>query len=636
MRFYRQCKVRAFGRQDRGFKVQFRLCRPLIIAVHDQLHHTLKQYFGFSEFRKGQAEIIAAILQGQDCFVLMPTGGGKSLCYQLPALLLPQLTVVVSPLMSLMKDQVDSLQAMGITADYVNSSQTREQVLEVFRRIRLGHTKLLYVAPERLLKEHFLQRLAEIGVSLFAIDEAHCVSQWGHDFRPDYIALKQLKQQFPHTPMLALTATADPATQQDILSQLQLQHPFVSVHSFDRPNIRYTVREKTSRPLEQLTEQLKSLEGQSCIIYCSSRRKVDELAEQLSQKGLRVGAYHAGLDAELRAKVQDQFKRDQLQVIVATVAFGMGVNKPNIRAVVHYDLPRTIEAYYQETGRAGRDGVAAEAVMLFDPADVARMRKWIETDELSEARREVTLHRFNAMAAFAEAQTCRRQVLLNYFGEASQTACGNCDICLDPPTRFDGTELAQKALSCVYRTGQNFGMHHSIEVLRGSHNAKLLELGHDKLSVFGIGSDKSHDFWLSVFRQLIHYGLLAQDITRHSVLQLQPAARAVLRKEIQLWLAEPRLSSPKTSKAGAALQKQRYDRLLFSKLRALRTQIAERDDVPPYVVFSDATLIEMAQQLPQDERQLLAISGVGQTKLSRYGADFLDLIAEYIDELETF
>ncbi len=608
----------------------------MTIALHpasstpDLLHQTLKQTFGYSEFRFGQVEIIEQVLAGRDCFVLMPTGGGKSMCYQLPALLLPGVTVVVSPLMSLMKDQVDGLQAMGIAADFVNSSLAREQVLDVFRRLRDGQVKLLYVAPERLLQEQFLQRLGDVGVSLFAIDEAHCVSQWGHDFRPDYIALSRLKQQFPQVPLLALTATADPATQQDIRQQLGLYQPFISISSFDRPNIRYTVLEKF-RPLEQLVTLLKSQENQSGIVYCSSRKKVDELAEQLKGKGFAVGAYHAGLSNEQRALVQDQFKRDQLQLIVATVAFGMGVNKPNIRFVVHFDLPRTIEAYYQETGRAGRDGVAAEAIMLFDPADTARTRKWIETDE-NQSRIEVTLQRFNAMAAFAEAQTCRRQVLLNYFGEASQQACGNCDICLDPPQRFDGTELAQKALSCVFRVGQSFGMHHVIDVLRGSQGQRITELGHDKLSTYGIGKDKSHDYWLSVLRQLIHYGLLQQDITRHSVLQLLPAARPVLKGETSLQLAIPRLSAPTSPKAGKVQQKQDYDRLLFSKLRALRKQIAERTDVAPFVVFSDASLIEMAQQMPTSRSDFLAISGVGQTKLSRYGDEFLDLIAEYLDQ----
>ena len=596
----------------------------------DLLHNTLKQYFGYSEFRPGQTEVIGAALSGQDSFVLMPTGGGKSMCYQLPALLLPCVTVVVSPLMSLMKDQVDSLQAMGIAADFVNSSLSREQVSDVFQKLHFQQLKLLYVAPERLLQPQFLQRLSQVGVSLFAIDEAHCVSQWGHDFRPDYIALSQLKQHFPQVPLMALTATADPATQQDIRTQLKLVHPYTSISSFDRPNIRYTVQEKF-RPFEQLVSLLKTQENQSGIVYCSSRKKVDELYEQLKNKGFAVGAYHAGLSNEQRARVQDEFKRDHLQLIVATVAFGMGVNKPNIRFVVHYDLPRTIEAYYQETGRAGRDGVAAEAVMLVDPADISRMRSWIMAEE-NQARAEVTMQRFNAMAAFAEAQTCRRLVLLNYFGEANQTACGNCDICLDPPKKFDGTVLAQKALSCVYRVGQSFGMHHVIDVLRGSQNQRILELGQDKLSTFGIGKDQSHDYWLSVFRQLIHYGLLQQDITQHSVLKLLPAARPVLKGETSLALAVPRLAPAKTSsKAGKVQQKQDYDRILFSKLRALRKQIAERDDVAPFVVFSDATLIEMSQQMPQSQTEFLAISGVGQTKLNRYGDDFLDLIAEYLD-----
>lgn len=606
------------------------LFAALDIFLTDLLHNTLKQYFGYSEFRPGQTEVIGAALSGRDSFVLMPTGGGKSLCYQLPALLLPCVTVVVSPLMSLMKDQVDSLQAMGIAADFINSSLSRDQVDDVLQKLHFQQLKLLYVAPERLLQPQFLQRLSQVGVSLFAIDEAHCVSQWGHDFRPDYIALSQLKQQFPQVPLMALTATADPATQQDIRTQLQLVNPYTSISSFDRPNIRYTVQEKF-RPFEQLVSLLKSQENQSGIIYCSSRKKVDELHEQLQNKGFAVGAYHAGLSNEQRMKVQDEFKHDHLQIIVATVAFGMGVNKPNIRFVVHYDLPRTIEAYYQETGRAGRDGVAAEAVMLVDPADISRMRSWIMAEE-NQARAEVTMQRFNAMAAFAEAQTCRRLVLLNYFGEANQTPCGNCDICLDPPKKFDGTVLAQKALSCVYRVGQSFGMHHVIDVLRGSQNQRILELGQDKLSTFGIGKEQSHDYWLSVFRQLIHHGLLQQDITQHSVLKLLPAARPVLRGESSLALAVPRLAPAKTSsKAGKVQQKQEYDRVLFSKLRALRKQIAERDDVAPFVVFSDASLIEMSQQMPQTPAEFLAISGVGQTKLSRYGDDFLDLIAEYLD-----
>ena len=594
----------------------------------DDLLPLLKQAFGYSEFRDGQLDVILAALRGQDSFVLMPTGGGKSLCYQLPALLLPQVTIVVSPLMSLMKDQVDALKANGIAAEFINSSLSREEVLQVFARLRRGELKLLYVAPERLLQPNFLDRLQDVGVSLFAIDEAHCISQWGHDFRPDYMALALLKQRFAGVPVMALTATADAATRQDILQQLTLQQPYIHLGSFDRPNIRYTVQEKF-RPVEQLSAYLQQQDGASGIVYCSSRRKVDELTEQLKQRGFNAAAYHAGLSSEQRNAVQDAFKRDDYQLIVATVAFGMGVNKSNIRYVVHFELPRTIEAYYQETGRAGRDGVAAEAILLFDPADIARMKRWLEAEE-NPQRAEVAWQRFLAMAAFAEAQICRRQVLLNYFGEARQQRCGNCDICLQPPQQFDGTELAQKALSCVYRVGQSFGMHHVIDVLRGGQNQKIVELKHDKLSTWGLGKELSHDYWLSILRQLIHFGLLQQDITAHSVLKLQPAARPVLRGETALSLAVPRLQSVK--REPQRLSKQQYDRALFAKLKALRKHIAARDDVAPFVVFSDASLIEMCQQLPTDNRSLLAISGVGQTKLSRYGADFIDAISDYLSE----
>ena len=594
--------------------------------MSEQLLSTLKQAFGYSAFRDGQADVITAALSGRDSFVLLPTGGGKSLCYQLPALHLPQVTIVVSPLMSLMKDQVDALKANGIAAEFVNSSLSREAVLEVFARLRRGELKLLYVAPERLLQPAFLDRLSDVGVSLFAIDEAHCISQWGHDFRPDYMALALLKQRFPAVPLMALTATADIATRHDIVQQLALQNPCIYTGSFDRPNIRYTVQEKF-RPLEQVVSYLKEQEGNAGIIYCSSRRKVDELSNQLNERGFKVAAYHAGHDSEHRGRVQDDFKRDDIQIIVATVAFGMGVNKSNIRFVIHFELPRTIEAYYQETGRAGRDGVPAEALMLFDPADITRMKRWLEAEE-NPARAEVAWQRFQAMAAFAEAQTCRRLVLLNYFGEARQQRCGNCDICLNPPQQFDATELARKALSCVYRVEQSYGMAHVIDVLRGSQNQKIRELNHDTLSTWGLGKEHSQDYWLSVLRQLVHFGYLQQDITRNSVLQLLPAARPLLRGETHLQLAVPRLQS--NQKVAAKLGNQKYDRVLFGRLRSLRKQLAERDDVPPFVVFSDATLIDMCQRLPTDNSSMLAVSGVGNTKLSRYGNEFITEISDYL------
>ncbi|MDP4537842.1 DNA helicase RecQ [Alkalimonas collagenimarina] len=594
----------------------------------DTLLQHLKTYFGYSSYRPGQLEVIQAAMQGTDSFVLMPTGGGKSLCYQLPALTLPYVTVVVSPLMSLMKDQVDALKANGVSAEFINSSLSREEILQIYARLRQQELKLLYVAPERLLQPQFLDRLSELGVSLIAIDEAHCISQWGHDFRPDYMALSILKQRFPSVPLMALTATADGATRQDIVQQLGLQQHYEYVGSFDRPNIRYMVQEKF-RPLEQLVAYLKQQDGLSGIVYCNSRRKVDELAAQLQERGYSAAAYHAGMDSTARGSVQDAFQRDDIQVIVATVAFGMGINKSNIRFVVHYELSRTIESYYQETGRAGRDGVNAEALMLFDPADIGRIFHWIDQEE-NEQRARVGRQRFQAMAAFAEAQTCRRLVLLNYFGEARQTACGNCDICLSPPKQFDGSELAQKALSCVYRVGQRFGMNHVIEVLRGSQNQKILQYGHQQLSTWGIGQDYSHDFWLSILRQLVHFGFLQQDITQHAALKLLPAARPVLRSEQSLQLAVPRLHASSTNKEKDKRKPQQYDRLLFSRLRQLRKKIAERDNIAPFMVFSDASLIDMCQQLPGNDAQMLDVSGVGQTKLKRYGEDFIAEIEHYL------
>ena len=586
----------------------------------------LKQVFGYKDFRDGQEAIIAAALDGQDSLVLLPTGGGKSLCYQVPALILDGVTVVISPLISLMQDQVAQLRALGVQAAYINNSLPFEEQQAVYQQLHYGQIKLLYVAPEKVLQHEFLERLSHLKLALFAIDEAHCVSHWGHDFRPHYCRLNELKQRFMHVPMMALTATADKATRCDIIEQLQLNHPYVHTGSFDRPNIRYTIEEKF-KPMVQLLRYLKEQQNQSGIIYCTSRKRVDDVAEKLADAGFNAAAYHAGMSNEQRQFVQSGFARDDIQIVVATVAFGMGINKPNVRFVVHYDIPKSIEAYYQETGRAGRDGLAAEAIMYFDPADIGRVRRFFEDIE-DEQRRRVEEQRFNAMASFAEAQTCRRQILLNYFSEYKRETCGNCDICLNPPTSFDGTLVAQQALSCVYRAEQRFGIGYIVELLRGANTSRIRDNNHHQLSTYGIGKEHSVEFWLSILRQLIHQGLLSQDITQGSSLRLTEAARAVLKSEYALQLAEPRLQAKHVYQD--KLAQFNYDKKLFAKLRALRKELADADDVPPYVVFNDKTLAEMAQLMPTNDSEFLKVSGVGFTKLNKYGAPFLNTIRDYL------
>ena len=596
----------------------------------------LNRVFGYPEFRGHQADVIDHVSAGGDALVLMPTGGGKSLCFQIPALLRPGVGIVVSPLIALMQDQVDALLQAGVRAAFLNSSLDFATMLEVERRLMRGDLDLVYVAPERLLTERFLglmDQLDERGlIALFAIDEAHCVSQWGHDFRPEYIQLSALHERYPHIPRVALTATADELTRQEIITRLGLDTAEVFVSSFDRPNIRYTVVERDN-PRKQLLAFLADHRGEAGIVYCLSRRKVDETAIWLNAQGVCALPYHAGLSSEMRQNHQQRFLREDGVVMVATIAFGMGIDKPDVRFVAHFDLPKSPEAYYQETGRAGRDGEPSEAWMTYGLNDVVIHRQMIEDSPSPIEQKRVERQKLDAMLAYCESAQCRRVVLLNYFGEDA-VPCGNCDVCIDPPQVWDGTVAAQKALSAALRTGQRFGAGHLIDILRGKLTDKVRQYGHDSLPTFGVGVDLDEMAWRSVFRQLLASTFMEADAHAYGALKLTDAARPILKGETVLTLRRHSLrSKSKTSKAPSSRQSNcgvamtGDDALYFEALRLWRAEKAREQGVPAYVILHDRTLTELAIQRPQSSNALLQIPGIGLAKAERYGEALLALLA---------
>ncbi|PZP62509.1 MULTISPECIES: DNA helicase RecQ [Pseudoxanthomonas] len=589
----------------------------------------LHRVFGHPGFRGEQAAIVEHLASGHDALVLMPTGGGKSLCYQVPALLREGTAIVVSPLIALMQDQVEALRQLGVRAEFLNSSLEAQAAQQVERDLLAGELDLLYVAPERLLTPRFLSLLDRARVSLFAIDEAHCVSQWGHDFRPEYRQLTVLHERWPQVPRIALTATADPPTQAEIAERLQLEDARRFVSSFDRPNIRYTVVQKDNGR-RQLLDFLEDHKGQAGIVYCMSRKKVEQTAEFLREKGFDALPYHAGLEARLRAENQRRFLREDGIVMCATIAFGMGIDKPDVRFVAHTDLPKSLEGYYQETGRAGRDGEPAQAWLAYGLGDVVLLKQMIEQGEAAEERKRLERRKLDQLLGYCESMQCRRQVLLAGFGETYPQPCGNCDNCLTPAATWDATEAARKALSCVYRTGQRFGAAHLIDVLRGADTERIRQLGHDQLTTYGIGSDLDAATWRGVFRQLVAASVLEVDAEGHGSLRLTASAKPVLQGQQTLLLRKdsPKLRQRSGGTSPAAAEVPETDQPLFQALRRLRAQLAKEQNVPAYVIFHDATLRNIAQQRPTDLRALARVGGVGGSKLDRYGPALIDVVRE--------
>ena len=587
----------------------------------------LQDTFGYEAFRAPQAEVIDTLVRGGDALLLMSTGGGKSLCYQIPAMIRPGCGIVVSPLIALMQDQVAALKQLGIKASFLNSTLTQDEITAIEACLRRGELDLLYVAPERLTQPRTLALLKSVTISLFAIDEAHCVSQWGHDFRVDYLALNLLHEEFPSVPRVALTATADARTRQEIVKNLALSNAEEFVVGFDRPNIQYRINLKTN-PRNQLLQFLKTEHAKDAgIVYCLSRKKTEDTAAWLQQQGFKALAYHAGLPAETRAEHQRRFLAEEGVIVVATIAFGMGIDKPDVRFVAHLDLPKTIEAYYQETGRAGRDGNAATAWMVYGFQDVTKLRQMLDSAQGDEQHKRVEQIKLNAMLGFCELTTCRRHALLAYFDEAAAEQCGNCDTCLTPVETWDGTEAAQKALSVIYRTDQRFGVSHLVDVLLGKASDKISQFGHDQLSLYGIGQEHSAQAWQSVFRQLVAAGHVVADPERFGGLALTEKCRPLLKGQdtIAFRLDPVQKTSKKLSKAPLPDD---IDVGIWEALRAHRRALAEAQGVPPYVIFHDSTLQAMAEQMPSSLAEFGALPGVGERKLEKYGDGFLQVIRQ--------
>jgi len=594
------------------------------------LPSSLKKHFGYDEFRPLQQEIVSDALAGRDVFALMPTGGGKSLCFQLPALLRDGLTIVVSPLISLMKDQVDALQTSGIAATFLNSALDRHEAVERLRGLNRGQYRMLYLAPERLMLDGFLERALNWNITQIAIDEAHCISEWGHDFRPEYRELKKLRRHLPDVPIMALTATATKRVRKDIVDQLHLDNARCYVASFNRPNLTYRVVPKSS-PYEQVLTFIRSRPNESGIVYCASRKTADSLATKLNGDGVKAKPYHAGLEAKERTKHQELFLRDDARVITATIAFGMGINKPNVRFVVHHDLPKNIESYYQETGRAGRDGLPSECVLLFSASDVVKQRRFIE--EKSEREQRIAQEQLRNTIHYAETRDCRRATLLKYFGEEFPAPCNGCDNCLEPRETFDGTVPAQKFLSCIQRvrqkSGFSFGLNHIVDVLNGAATEPIRQRGHDQLSTYGIGQDLKRGAWLAIGRELLRLGLVTAAPGRFATLELTEAGWAALRERKQITLTKPYDVQEKNRSKRRAGEIE-CDEALFEKLRTLRRKLADERDVPAYIIFSDVALREMARAYPTTTAEFGRIPGVGQQKLRDFAEPFTTAIAEYL------